>query len=161
MPHVRREKRKDQKKRKHPTRIYIKKKKEKPRGRQGHRPENTADTRSELRFHTIFIFVIAHIISIFVCSNVHICRMPREIIVEQGLHPNPGPGEGRRRLKTKTKPEDAGKIEDAKIKESSKAVHPQLPPLSTEGTRVFSKREGGQEAIDGGREPGHTKNSPL
>ena len=136
-----------------------------PRGRPGHRPQNTVKTFSELRVRTVFMCFILPIISIYICSNFHICRSPREIIIEQGLHPNPGPGSGMRRITMKTKPEDARRaakktIEDEKKKEHVETVVPQYSPLITEGKREFSNREGGEEAIYGGREPGHTENTP-
>ena len=88
------------------------------------------------------------------------CRSPREVIIEQGLHPNPGPDNGRRKITTKSKPEDVRRAEDGKKKELSEMVESQYSPLITEGKGHFSNREGGEEATHGGREPGLTENTP-
>ena len=120
---------------KNPTEKSLKKK-DMPRGRPGHRPKNTANTVSELRFRIVCMFFIFFIVSICTFNGIHMSRSPTDIIIEQGLHPNPGPNSSIRRLHRKTKPEDARRsAEEAsdrekKTEEKMKKWCHGIPPIS-------------------------------
>ena len=163
---------KREKKEKNPQKRF--KKKERLRGQQGHRPQNTARPVSEMRFHIVFMIFIFHIVATMMSnSSIHMCRTPREIIIEQGLHPNPGPKEALyRRLTKKTKPDD---IRKAAEKEDDKGDREQkngakiadedvdsggVPLTSTDMPRAIFTMRVGDKGTKGGDEEGQTKSNP-